>query len=169
MRTTVRLLTATACLTSLAVGTLAAHAGVTPVGLSDVREYLASHGVAAAAAESGMSTAAATPRAKCGPGSLPETGRQGRVPAADYESGRAAQGYTCNAVQVATSGSTGGYKVFRYTDRTGRTCAYYDSTLLFPKDVAKAGTATTGVYVLDMTDPAKPVHVNTLRDRKSVV
>ena len=34
-----------------------------------------------------------TPRAQCGPGSKPETSAQGRVPAADFTSGRAAQGY----------------------------------------------------------------------------
>ena len=161
MRPTARLLTATACLASLAVGTVAAHAGLSPVTLSDVSGYLATHGVAQASG--GTTTAGATPRATCGPGSLPETGRQGRVPAADYASGRAAKGYTCNAMQVAKSGTTGGYKVFRYRDRTGRTCAYYDSTLLFPKDVAKAGTATTGVHVLDMSEPDRPVHVSTLR------
>lgn len=162
MRATVRLLTTTACLASLAAGTMAAYAGLAPVDLSAVSSYLATHGQVDAARPTGA-VAGATPRATCGPGSLPETGRQGRVPAADYVSGRAAKGYTCNAVQVAKSGTTGGYKVFRYTDRTGRTCAYYDSTLLFPKDAGKAGTGTTGVYVLDMTDPAKPVHVNTLR------
>ncbi len=164
MRTTVRLIAATTCLATLAAGTVAASAGLTPVDLADVSAYVASHGAAPADAAAGEAkVAGATPRATCGPGSMPETGRQGRVSAADYASGRAAKGYTCNAVQVAKSGTTGGYKVFRYTDKTGRTCAYYDSTLLFPKDVAKAGTATTGVYVLDMTDPAKPVHVNTLR------
>lgn len=39
---------------------------------------------------------AAVPEAKCGPGSRPETAIQGRVPLRDYESGRAAKGYTCN-------------------------------------------------------------------------
>src|SRR5439155_12316719 len=38
-----------------------------------------------------------TPKAQCGPGSMPETGLQGRVSMADVQSGRAAQGYTCNA------------------------------------------------------------------------
>jgi hypothetical protein len=164
VRPTVRLLTATACLASLAVGTVAANAGLTPVSLAAVSSYLSAHGSSPAAQETAEGgVAGATPRAKCGPGSLPETGRQGRVPAADYESGRAAKGYTCNAEQVSHFGTTGGYKVFRYQDRTGRTCAYYDSTLLFPKDLAKAGTEGTGVYVLDMSDPARPVHVDTLR------
>ena len=77
----------------------------------------------------------ATPRAKCGPGSRPETGIQGRVPTSDYTSGRAAKGYTCNAVLQAREGNTGGFKTFRYTDRTGRVCAFYDGTLLFPTAV----------------------------------
>lgn len=38
---------------------------------------------------------AATPKASCGAGSLPETGMQGRVSQADHDSGRAAQGFTC--------------------------------------------------------------------------
>src|SRR5687768_16973854 len=44
----------------------------------------------------------ATPQAKCGPGSRSETGLQGRVPAEDHASGRAAQGYTCNAELVGS-------------------------------------------------------------------
>ena len=97
------------------------------------------------------------PRAVCGPGSNPETGAQGRVPLADIESGRAQQGYTCNMVEVSRYGEHAGYKVFRYVDAAGHECAYYDSTLLFPKDAFTAGPDLTGVYVLDMTDPAHPV------------
>ena len=48
----------------------------------------------AGSATTGISTAA-VPRAHCGPGSLPETSTQGRVPASDYTSGRVAQGYRC--------------------------------------------------------------------------
>jgi hypothetical protein len=105
----------------------------------------------------------ATPQAKCGPGSLPETGRQGRVPPEDVESGRAAEGYWCNAKQIGhfgpwdTSAGSGGYKVHRYVDRAGRECAYYDSTLLFPLNVPQQGANLSGVHVLDMTDPADPV------------
>lgn len=105
----------------------------------------------------------ATPQAKCGPGSLPETGRQGRVPPQDVESGRAALGYTCNAEQIGhfgpwdTRSGSGGYKVHRYVDRAGRECAYYDSTLLFPVNVPQQGSNLTGVHVLDMTDPTNPV------------
>ncbi|MGH3331852.1 MAG: hypothetical protein ACRDPJ_11190 [Nocardioidaceae bacterium] len=100
---------------------------------------------------------AAVPRADCGPGSRPETAIQGRVPARDYETGRAAQGYICNTKQVSHFGDTGGFKVFRYVDRKGRACAFYDSTPLFPVDVQyNVGREGTGVVVLDMSDPRRP-------------
>ncbi|HEX7166403.1 MAG TPA: hypothetical protein VF230_05410 [Acidimicrobiales bacterium] len=106
---------------------------------------------------------APTPRAQCGPGSHPETGAQGRVPKAEVDSGRAAEGYRCNAVQVAHVGETGGYKVERYVDKAGRECAYYDTTLLFPLNVTNlSGGDLTGVAVLDMSDPSKPVKTTTL-------
>lgn len=97
------------------------------------------------------------PKADCGPGAKPETDIQGRVPAADFDSHRAYEGYQCNARQVSHFGVTGGFKVQRYVDRAGNTCAYYDSTALLPKDVL-AGLAGPGlgVVVLDMNDPAKP-------------
>jgi hypothetical protein len=66
---------------------------------------------------------AAVPRADCGPGSRPETSIQGRVPARDYETGRAQKGYTCNTRQVGHHGGSGGFKVLRYVDaRTSRCC-----------------------------------------------
>jgi hypothetical protein len=109
----------------------------------------------------------ATPGLPCGPNDLPEA-IQGRVPLEDYSNGRAEQGYTCNASQVSQVGSasggtgaSGGYRVFRYVDAVGRVCAYYDTTLLFPANTRAAGT-DTGVWVLDMTDPAHPQHVATL-------
>jgi hypothetical protein len=95
-----------------------------------------------------------TPEAKCGPGSLPETSWQGRTPAKDFESGRAAKGYLCNTKQVSHYGKSGGYRVARYVDKHGHVCAFYDSTLLFPADAA-AGNPP-GTYVLDMTNPSKP-------------
>src|SRR3954451_3078449 len=108
--------------------------------------------------------APAVPAADCGPGSLPETSIQGRVPQADYDSGRAAQGYTCNTAQVAHQGSSGGFKTLRYTDSQGHTCAFYDSTLLIGRDVVSnllSGDGQ-GVVVLDMTDPAHPVRTANL-------
>ena len=104
-----------------------------------------------------------TPQARCqGAKDLPETDIQGRVPLADYVSGRAAQGYRCNAAQIAHHGTSGGFKVERYTDRQGRTCAYYDSTLLFPRDVLFNAVEGLGVIALDMTDPRNPVQTATL-------
>ncbi|MGI8610581.1 MAG: LVIVD repeat-containing protein [Candidatus Dormibacteria bacterium] len=93
-----------------------------------------------------------TPRAHCGPGGMPETGRQGRITQADLDSGRAAQGFQCNLAVLGHFGQRGGYKVERYVDKAGHECAYYDTTLLFPKDAVLAA----GVNVLDMTDPAHP-------------
>ena len=50
----------------------------------------------------------------------------------------------------------------RYVDRAGRECAYYDTTLLFPTNALSLSGEPTGVAVLDMTDPAKPVRTTTL-------
>jgi hypothetical protein len=153
---------------ALALGAAVAGAGVavagTPAGMSGAAgavAYLATHRTAAAPAAAGVQVPPATPRAHCGPGSLPETGRQGRVPLADYSSGRAARGYTCNAVQVGHIGSTGGFKTFRYVDRSGRACAFYDGTLLYPTSVFHNGE-TGGTHVLDMSNPSRPVETDRL-------
>jgi LVIVD repeat len=101
----------------------------------------------------------ASPRAVCGPGSSPEPGMQGRVPA-----DAAAAGYHCNLTQLGHEGKSGGFKVERFVDRAGHECAYFDTTLLFP---GNAVTATldgkqTGTAVLDMSDPGHPVRTATL-------
>ncbi len=96
----------------------------------------------------------------CSPGSQPET-TQGRAPLADVKTGRYAKGYTCNAVQVAHTGVSGGYRVERYVDRAGHECAYADTTLLYPKD-APTGDGP-GTYVYDMKDPKRPVLTTVLR------
>jgi hypothetical protein len=141
---------------ALVVGAVAASAGAVPADVAAATLYRATHAQPkAAATATAVQVSAPTPKAKCGPGSLPETGRQGRVPLADYSNGRAAKGYTCNAVQVSKTGTTGGFKTFRYTDRTGRVCAFYDGTLLFP--TAAVHGEAGGVHVLDMSDPARPV------------
>jgi hypothetical protein len=112
--------------------------------------------VAAVGGEEALAPAA--PATECAAGSLPETSIQGRVSAADHESGRAAQGYTCNTEQIGHHGKTGGFKAQRYTDAQGHTCAYYDSTRMFPTDAVTnlLNGAGLGVVVLDMTDPAAP-------------
>src|SRR5438093_11597460 len=109
-----------------------------------------------------------TPDSLCGVGDLPET-TQGRVPLADFASGRAAQSYTCNASEVShiggddgpNAGSQGGFRVYRYVDASGNACAFYDTTLLFPANSTAHGP-DTGVWVLDMRDPAHPQHTATL-------
>ena len=107
-----------------------------------------------------IASAAATPKAVCGPGSRPETGIQGRVSREDHDSGRAAQGYACNTEQVGfygvenALGTVGGFKVERYVDASGRDCAYYDTTLVYPTNLFDA---QSGVNVLDMSDPTQPV------------
>jgi hypothetical protein len=95
-----------------------------------------------------------TPRAVCGPGDRPETSWMGRVPLVDYVDGRALAGYTCNARDVAHEGQTGGYATWRYVDRAGHVCAFYDGTLTFP--VNEASGKPSGVVVLDMSNPARP-------------
>ncbi len=121
----------------------------------------AAHGGSApAVARAAAVTPPATPRAECGPGSKPEPGIQGRVPA-----GAPADGYRCNTSLLGREGTAGGYKVERYVDAKGRECAYYDTTLLFPTNAASATLSLqqTGVAVLDMSNPAKPVRTATLQ------
>jgi hypothetical protein len=104
---------------------------------------------------------AAVPDIPCDKGSLPET-EQGRAPAADYNDGRAAKGYTCNAKQIFHYGNFGGYRVERYVDAHQHECAFWDSTLLYPTNVPDQKTEGPGVYVWDMHNPAHPVHTDTL-------
>jgi hypothetical protein len=149
-----------ACAVLAIAGAAAATVAVHPEYLPGVAAYQATHALGATAA-AGFTTPPATPRAHCGPGSLPETGRQGRVPLADYNSGRAAKGYLCNARQVGHIGTTGGFKTFYYRDRTGRECAYYDGTLLIPTSLAHNGDPG-GTHVLDMSDPSRPIETTRL-------
>ncbi len=107
-----------------------------------------------------------TPQGKCGPGSRPETDIQGRVPLSDHESGRAAEGYTCNTRMIGSHtssenpvGSIGGFKVERFIDESGRECAYYDTTLLAPTNIFDL---EAGVNVMDMSDPKRPDFVTRL-------
>lgn len=107
-----------------------------------------------------LTAAVATPQAECSPGARPETDIQGRVPTADYDSGRTAQGYQCNAEQISHEGQSGGFRVYRYVDAAGHECAYYDTTLLVGTQLLLGQNA--GVAVLDMSDPANPVRTTTL-------
>jgi hypothetical protein len=72
-------------------------------------------------------------------------------------------GYVCNAELVGHEGHAGGFKVERFVDSAGRQCAYYDTTLLFPvQAIQQLRDRSTGVAVVDMTDPAHPVRTETL-------
>jgi len=135
------------------------------------KRFVVAAALAAATVGGGLSSSAIgattpyagpTPDASCDSGSLPER-EQGRAPASDVPSGRSALGYRCNATQVSHSGATGGYRVERYVDRAGHECGYYDSTLLYPQNLADQGVEGPGTYVMDMHDPAHPVHTDTLR------
>lgn len=99
----------------------------------------------------------ATPRAQCGPGSHPEPGVQGRVPAGSGDAG-----LWCNMALVAHQGTSGGFKSFRYVDQQGHVCAFYDTALLFPTNAINVMGTSLGVAVLDMSDPAHPVQTDTL-------
>jgi len=101
----------------------------------------------------------ATPSIPCDAGSKPETGVQGDIPASDVTSGRVKQGYFCNARFVSQIGPGGGFRVERYVDHSGHVCAYFDSGPLFPGTIHADGS---GVWVLDMSDPAHPRHVASL-------
>jgi hypothetical protein len=99
----------------------------------------------------------AVPRAHCGPGSRPLAGTQGRVPAAAVDSPAAARGWTCNLSVVGHEATPGGFRVWRYVDRAGHACAFYDTSLSSPLGVVSAAAGPTpGVAVLDMHDPAHP-------------
>jgi hypothetical protein len=87
---------------------------------------------------------------------------QGRVAAEEVASGRAAKGYACNTKEVGHEGKTGGFRVHRFVDAAAHECAFYDTTLLFPLNAQNLGDQPTGVAVLDMSNPAKPVRTETL-------
>jgi hypothetical protein len=137
-------------------GGLAAQAATGPA--SFLSDYVPMHGIGAPATYY-PGNLGSTPRAVCGAGSRPETDLQGRVPSRDYANGRAARGYTCNATVISHFGTNGGFRVERYTDRAGHSCAFYDSSLITGMDVAKD---RLGTYVMDMSNPAHPVRTQVL-------
>lgn len=90
-------------------------------------------------------------RAACGPGSTPETGIQGRVPRAERDSGRSAQGYTCNLERIGQFQGEGASWVSQSYD----TCAYMSTH--FPNLSGRPG-----VQVVDVRDPSSPKRVGAL-------
>ncbi|UGT63819.1 LVIVD repeat-containing protein [Nocardia asteroides] len=103
----------------------------------------------------GAITDTAVGKAECGPGSAPETGMQGDVPAADRDSRRSTLGYSCNITRVGGYAGRGG----GITSASFEHCVYVGS--LFPGNLA--GPAQ-GVQVLDVSDPREPVLSTTLTE-----
>jgi hypothetical protein len=105
----------------------------------------------------------ASPRARCGAGSRPLAGVQGRVPASAVASPAAASGWTCNLRLVGHEPTPGGFRVWRYVDRRGTECAFYDTSLSNPLAVVSvAAGPSPGVQVLDMSHPSRPAATATL-------
>lgn len=101
---------------------------------------------------------APVPRARCGVGSDPLRGIQGRVSAEAINSPGAVDGWTCNVQPVGQAPTPGGFRVWRYEDPQGNVCAYYDTSAAAPANLTSlAGGPTPGVVVLDMSDPGNPV------------
>jgi hypothetical protein len=88
---------------------------------------------------------------------------QGRAPASDVATGRAATGYRCNAVPLGHLESFGGYRVERYVDAARHECAFYDSDTFFGEGTPYTGADSTGVHVVDVHDPRHPVRTDVLR------
>lgn len=104
------------------------------------------------------------PRAHCDENSRPLSGMQGRVSLKAINSRAADRGWTCNVSEVSHHLTPGGFRVWRYTDHQGHTCAYYDTSFTAPANlVSIAGGPSLGVVVLDMTDSAHPAQTATLR------
>lgn len=86
-------------------------------------------------------------KADCGPGSSPERGLQGDVPAADRNSGRSKRGYSCNLERLGRyQGHGAGITSTSYDH-----CAYLGS--FFP---GAAVGPDTGVSVVDASNPRSP-------------
>ncbi len=133
-----------------------------PLPTSDLQNLLSLTGTQTPARaplrESRLPAIAAVSAAVCGAGSRPLVGEQGRVPASAINSPGAARGWTCDLHRVAHFATPGGFRVWRYVDHSGHVCAYYDTSLFSPANIASlAAGPSPGVVVLDMTHPAAPV------------
>jgi hypothetical protein len=98
----------------------------------------------------------------CGAASHPDPDPvDGRLPAS-LVSAAEKSGFSCNTTLVAHQGDSGGFKTLRYIDPAGHECAYYDTTLLYPLNALHPGALSTGVAVVDMSNPVHPVQTDTL-------
>ncbi|AXQ27807.1 hypothetical protein D0B54_03570 [Solimonas sp. K1W22B-7] len=97
----------------------------------------------------------AVPAARCGPGSLPETGLQGQVPLEDRVGERSQHGYQCNLERVGQyQGQGAGLQFTWHGD-----CGYFNTSFPNLSTVLNPG----GVQVLDVSDPAQPRLTGQLR------
>lgn len=88
---------------------------------------------------------------------------QGRVSTEAIDSAEGVRGWTCNLALVGHHETLGGWRTWRYVDRQGQTCAFYDTSLPYPLTTLRLGTGPSpGVAVLDMSDPTDPVQTATL-------
>lgn len=137
-----------------------------PLPTNDMQNLLALTGTqtpARAPVQHSEPPLAPVPAAACGAGSRPLAGEQGRVPASAVQSAAAAQGWTCNLTPLGHFASPGGFRVWRYIDSAGHTCAFYDTSLFSPANVASlAAGPSPGVEVLDMSNPAHPAQTAVL-------
>jgi hypothetical protein len=108
------------------------------------------------------------PKANCGPGSNPETGKlQGEVTIADRDSGRSSQGYTCNMEQVGVYGPKDGFEGAEWQLARYKDCAYYSQRTL-NYGVGGKGQPTNpiltkpGTIVLDVSDETHPKFVQNI-------
>jgi hypothetical protein len=144
--------------------------GTVTIPLDDLNTLVGATGVMQRPASAPLqdnepATTSAVPPAVCGPGSTPLAGEQGRVPASAIDSPQAAKGWTCNLTEVGHyGGEPGGFRVWRYVDRAGHVCAFYDTSLVSPLNVGSvAAGPSPGVAVLNVADPAHPVLTDLLR------
>jgi hypothetical protein len=96
-----------------------------------------------------------------GPGDRPETGLQGQVPAALRQSGF--EGFNCNLELVGQFKDEGGnWSSASFTDASGRDCFYYATGYPTLANGTPTGRQRPGVPVIDVSDPANPVHMMSL-------
>lgn len=95
-------------------------------------------------------------KAECGPGSQPETGLQGQVPAAVRAAGF--KGFSCNLELVGQSRNEGGsWQAAYFQQGSKRKCAYYDSSSAAVLPGTTTPRSQRGVAVIDASDDASPV------------
>jgi hypothetical protein len=102
----------------------------------------------------------------CGADDLPEGEIQGHIPAGDKTSGRAAKGYNCGLALVGheTLNNNGRPPGGNANMAWAGDCAYVSgSSNAVAPQTPPSPTPEAGVAVVDVSNPAKPRHVSTLR------